>query len=576
MNKTWWAKFSLLAVVTIVAALSLVPTFSKTDFSKTKYPFSNKINLGLDLQGGLYLVLTIDFNKVFKDLMERQKGQIETLLKDNNLVAKDIQLVLPADAPKDDTRVLINADAATITKLKDLVQRDFIRLRVASEKSDSVEYGLKFEEKGLIRERTMGQSIEVLRNRIDEFGVAEPSISSQGNDRVVVELPGIKEVEHAKSLIGKTAKLEFKIVDRDSLQPGQLEALIATAEKEKNIKFDETSGKFSDYVAALNTALLGKIPATTELGFERVKNDATGEYLPNARIPYLLIKKVEVTGEDLDDAQVTMDQNTQLPAVSFRMSARGAVAFGKLTEANINKQLAIVLDGIVMSAPNINSRISESGQITVGGNYDKAMRESQDLSIVLRAGALPAQLDFSEQRVVGPSLGLDSIKKGTNASLIGILAVFILMIFYYRISGMIAVFSLALNVVFVLAILVALEATLTLPGIAGIALTVGIAVDSNVVIYERIREELRSGKSVLSAVDMGFDKAFRTILDANVANGVAAIILMMYGTGPIKGFAVTMLIGIVTTLFTAVFVCRLVFDLWLSRLETQKAKTLSI
>lgn len=576
MNKTWWAKFSLLAVVTIVAALSLVPTFSKTDFSKTKYPFSNKINLGLDLQGGLYLVLTIDFNKVFKDLMERQKGQIETLLKDNNLVAKDIQLVLPADAPKDDTRVLINADAATITKLKDLVQRDFVRLRVASEKTDSVEYGLKFDEKGLIRERTLGQSIEVLRNRIDEFGVAEPSISSQGNDRVVVELPGIKEVEHAKSLIGKTAKLEFKIVDRDSLQPGQLEALIATAEKEKNIKFDEASGKFSDYVAALNAALVGKIPATTELGFERVKNDATGEYLPNARIPYLLIKKVEVTGEDLDDAQVTMDQNTQLPAVSFRMSARGAVAFGKLTEANINKQLAIVLDGIVMSAPNINSRISDSGQITVGGNYDKAMRESQDLSIVLRAGALPAQLEFSEQRVVGPSLGLDSIKKGTNASLIGILAVFILMIFYYRISGMIAVFSLALNVVFVLAILVALEATLTLPGIAGIALTVGIAVDSNVVIYERIREELRSGKSVLSAVDMGFDKAFRTILDANVANGVAAIILMMYGTGPIKGFAVTMMIGIVTTLFTAVFVCRLVFDLWLSRLEAQKAKTLSI
>jgi protein-export membrane protein SecD len=290
-----------------------------------------------------------------------------------------------------------------------------------------------------------------------------------------------------------------------------------------------------------------------------------------------LKSKAEVTGNDLQDAQVSFNQESRRPEVAFELNPRGAVNFEKLTGENVGKRLAIVLDGIVHSAPNINSKIGARGVITTGrGGYDSALRESKDLAIVLRAGALPAQLELMEQRVVGPSLGADSVAKGAFASVLGILAVFLLAAVYYRVSGLIAVLSLMMNVVFVLAILVWLEATLTLPGIAGIALTVGIAVDSNVVIYERIREELGIGKSIGAAVEAGFEKAFKTILDANVANGIAAVILMMYGSGPVKGFAVTMMIGIVTTLFTAVFVCRVLFDFYLKRMEDRGAKTLSI
>jgi protein-export membrane protein SecD len=244
----------------------------------------------------------------------------------------------------------------------------------------------------------------------------------------------------------------------------------------------------------------------------------------------------------------------------------------------VGERLAIVLDSIVHSAPVIQTRIGGGrGQITLGsGGGEQVLKEAKDLAIVLRAGALPAQLDFLEQRVIGPSLGQDSIRQGALAAVIGSVLVFLFILWYYKVSGAIAVFSLVLNVLFVLACLVGLEATLTLPGIAGIALTVGIAVDSNVVIYERIREELRAGKNLFGAVEHGFGKAFRTILDANVTNAAAAIVLMMYGTGPIKGFAVTLLIGILTTLFTAVFVCRVLFDAYLHRLETAGKKTLSI
>ncbi|NDF14393.1 protein translocase subunit SecD, partial [bacterium] len=312
----------------------------------------------------------------------------------------------------------------------------------------------------------------------------------------------------------------------------------------------------------------GKIPEGDEIAFEKQGN---------LRQPLLLKSRAEVTGNDLQDAQVSINPENNRPEVVFELNPKGAITFEKLTGENINKRLAIVLDGIVHSAPNINSKIGARGSITTGrGGYDEALRESKDLAIVLRAGALPAQLELMEQRVVGPSLGADSVAKGAFASVLGILAVFLLTAFYYRISGLIAVISLLLNVVLVLAILVWLEATLTLPGIAGIALTVGIAVDSNVVIYERIREELGLGKSIGSAVEAGFEKAFKTILDANVANGIAAVILMMYGSGPVKGFAVTMIIGILTTLFTAVFVCRVLFDFYLKRMEDQGSKTLSI
>jgi preprotein translocase subunit SecD len=567
MSKKWWMKFSLLVLVTVVSVAYVLPTFKKAQPSKGAW-FSKKINLGLDLQGGLYLVMGVDFNKVFREIADRQLGSLQERLKDKSLTLTE-QRVRTEGVPTDDPRLQIKFNPLQKKAVGELLGKEYPNLRITEDKADSYELGLSNDYRNDVREKTVNQSIEVIRNRIDEFGVAEPQISSQGNDRVVVELPGIKDVDRAKDLIGRTAKLEFKMVDEDASRNLIVADLVAQIEKEKGIKYEEGGTlKFSDYVRQINEGAKGKIPATDEIAFEKARE---------GRIPLLLKSKAEVTGNDLQDAQVSFNQESRRPEVSFELNPRGAVNFEKLTGENIGKRLAIVLDGIVHSAPNINSKIGARGVITTGrGGYDEALRESKDLAIVLRAGALPAQLELMEQRVVGPSLGADSVSKGAFASVLGILAVFLLAAVYYRVSGLIAVLSLMMNVVLVLAILVWLEATLTLPGIAGIALTVGIAVDSNVVIYERIREELGLGKSIGVAVESGFDKAFKTILDANVANGIAAVILMMYGTGPVKGFAVTMMIGIVTTLFTAVFVCRVLFDYYLKRMEDRGAKTLSI
>jgi preprotein translocase subunit SecD len=575
MTRSWWGKLLLLIVLTATSVAYVYPTLANLDLEKTKFPFKQKINLGLDLQGGLYLVLGVDFDKVFRDVAERQASSLKARLAEKSLVAKEVKSVREG-FPKDDPRVVVEFDAAQREPIYDLVKKEFTSLRLAGESPGKLELGLDREFRGEVRERTINQSIEVIRNRIDEFGVSEPSIVSQGTDRIVVELPGVKEVDRAKELIGRTARLEFKMADDKSLGGNQLASLIADIEKAGNLAYKDGQ-KFSEYVRKINEGAKGKIPEGTEIAFER------GRVIPGqsdsaTRIPYLLFSKTEVTGDDLQDAQIQIDQESRRPNVGFTLNPHGANAFDKLTADNIGHRLAIVLDGIVHSAPVIQSRIGGGrGQITLGrGGGDDTMKEAKDLSIVLRAGALPAQLDFLEQRVVGPSLGADSIKKGALASLVGSLAVFLFVLFYYRVSGMIAVFSLVLNVLFVLAILVGLEATLTLPGIAGIALTVGIAVDSNVVIYERIREELRSGKRLHGAVEAGFQKAFRTILDANVTNAAAAGVLMMYGTGPIKGFAISLLIGIVTTLFTAVFVCKVMFDYYLARQEERGAQTLSI
>ncbi len=567
MSKKWWVKFTLLIVVTLFSVAYVLPTFKKTAPAKGAW-FSKKINLGLDLQGGLYLVMGVDFNKVFKEIADRQSGSLGDRLKTKSVILVDNK-VRTDGVPGDDPRIVIRFTAGQKKDVGELLSKEFPNLRITEDKPDWYELGLSNDYRNDIREKTVNQSIEVIRNRIDEFGVAEPQISSQGNDRVVVELPGIKDVDRAKDLIGRTAKLEFKMVDEDGSRNVMVSDLIAQIEKEKNLKYEEGGAlKFSEYVRQINDAAKTKIPAGDEIAFEKSEM---------GRTPLLLKCKAEVTGNDLQDAQVSFNQESRRPEVSFELNPRGAVNFEKLTGDNVGKRLAIVLDGIVHSAPNINSKIGARGVITTGrGGYDEALRESKDLAIVLRAGALPAQLELMEQRVVGPSLGADSVSKGAFASVLGILAVFLLAAVYYRISGVIAVMSLMMNVVLVLAILVWLEATLTLPGIAGIALTVGIAVDSNVVIYERIREELGLGKTIVAAVEAGFDKAFKTILDANVANGIAAIILMIYGTGPVKGFAVTMMIGIVTTLFTAVFVCRVLFDYYLKRMVDRDAKTLSI
>jgi protein-export membrane protein SecD len=518
------------------------------------------------------MVLGVDFNKVFKDVAIRQGVALERDLKDKGITVTSVSQINEG-ANAEDPGFKIAFDAAKTEELRELIKRDFPRLRLTEATLGSLELRLSPEFKRETREKTVNQSIEVIRNRIDEFGVAEPAIASQGNDRVVVELPGVREVQRAKDLIGRTAKLEFKIVNDEAMGPPQVAALISEIEKSGGFTFKE-GDKFSDYVARLNQAAVGKIPAGTEIAFERERTIAGKENVA-ARIPYLLNSKVDVTGDDLVDAQVAFDQQTGSPHVAFSLNARGANAFGILTEANVRKRLAIVLDGVIHSAPSINSKITDRGQITVGGRGEQAMKEAKDLAIVLRAGALPAQLEFLEQRVVGPSLGQDSIAAGAKAGIIGILAIFIFISFYYRMSGMVASISLVMNAMFMLAILIGMEATLTLPGMAGIALTIGMAVDSNVIIFERIRDELHEGKSVSAAVSAGFQKAFTAIFDANITHGIIAAVLMSYGTGPIRGFAVSLFIGIFTTLFCAVTVCKLFFDAYIG-MAKQERTSLSI
>jgi len=386
--------------------------------------------------------------------------------------------------------------------------------------------------------------------------VAEPSIATKGDNRVVVELPGVKDVERAKALVGRTARLEFKMV-HSQMNGVDLAGLIAQAEKDKNIALKE-GVKYSEYTVALNEALKGKIPADAQVLFERLP---TGQ-----NVPYLLTAKVDIAGSMLSDAMVTFDQQEQAPQVSFQMNPRGAVDFEALTRANVGGRLAIVLDDVVYSAPQIRGAIpGGSGVITLGSMGEKAFKEARDLAIVLRAGALPAQLELLEQRVIGPSLGADSIKHGVNSALVGCVLVFVFMMIYYRMSGVVATISLIFNGLFLFAILIAMDATLTLPGIAGLALTIGMAVDSNVIIFERIRDEQIGGKGVASAVQAGFDKAFACILDANITHAIVSIILLNFGTGPIRGFAITLLIGIMTSIFTAVFCTRLFFDFQANR-----------
>lgn len=576
MNRGWWAKLILLVFFTVLSGMYVYPTLANLDLEKTKFPVKQKVNLGLDLQGGLYLVLGVDFNKVYRDVVERQSVSLRESLKEKNLAVKSVNSIRETTL-SDDPRMVIEFDAAKRDDLLAVLKKDYWTLRLADEKPGRFEMGLSHEYRAEVRDHTINQSIEVIRNRIDEFGVSEPVINSQGSDRIVVELPGVREVDRAKDLIGRTAKLEFRIVNDKAMDQGKVAQLIAELEKTNGVAYKDGQ-KFSDYVKKINELAKGKIPADSEIAFERTGAgvDGEGNAQTAQRVPFLLYSKGEVTGDDLQDAQVSFDQETRRPNVSFTLNPRGADLFDKLTAAHVHERLAIVLDNIVHSAPVIQTRIGGGrGQITLGqGNGDRIMKEAKDLAIVLRAGALPAQLEFLEQRVVGPSLGQDSIQKGAKAGIIGCLMIFIFMSFYYRMSGMVASVSLLLNALFLFAILVGIEATLTLPGIAGIALTIGMAVDSNVIIFERIRDELTEGKSVPSAVHAGFEKAFSAIFDANITHGIIAVILMTYGTGPIRGFASTLLIGIITTLFCAVTVCRLFFDFYLAK--RPGLKTLSI
>ena len=523
-SQSW--RMVIVAAVVVTAIVYVLPTFQPG-----LWPH-NQINLGLDLQGGMHLVLEVETEKAVQSNLERIYQDIRQLIRKERI--RNVTLQSPGSRKID-----VNVEGAEhIAEFKKLLNDELgdMQKKIRIDGNDILELSLllRDDEVDHIKRLAVDQALETIRNRIDQFGVSEPDIRLQGHNRILIQLPGISDTERAKQLIGKTAQLEFKLVDDTG-----------------------------DVTAAAN----GQVPPGRQVLYREEADSQTGSV---RKIPYLLKKRAVLTGAYLTDARVQIDSQYNEPYVSIEFDKKGARIFERVTEDNVGKSLAIVLDDKVASAPVIQEKIS-GGQARITGQFD--MEEARDLAIVLRAGALPAPVKIIEERTVGPSLGADSIRYGLISMLIGGICVVVFMMIYYKGSGVIADFALLLNIVLIAAGLSALQATLTLPGIAGVILTIGMAVDANVIIFERIREELALGRTPFSAVDAGFNRATLTILDANVTTLIAAVVLFQFGTGPVKGFAVTLSLGVLASMFTALILARLVFDIILKK---RNVRSLSI
>ncbi|MFZ5875307.1 MAG: protein translocase subunit SecD [Nitrospirota bacterium] len=495
------------------------------------------ITLGLDLQGGMHLVMEVDVERAVDNYLDRIVLDLGDRLK-----AQSIN----ATAAREGRSVVVTmTDAADREKISKLVDEGFGTLSVGDLADLKLTLNLRSGESERVQKAAVSQSIETIRNRVDQFGVTEPLIQLQGERQILIQLAGEKDPQRALSVIGKTALLEFKLLDEENPVAHELPESVPAGQEE-----------------AWLAEWQSKIPPGDEILFERVE-EAKG---PVSKRPYLVKQRAAMTGDSLRDALVTIGEFND-PQVSVTFDGAGSAQFERLTAENVKKRLAIVLDRSVYSAPVIQERIA-GGRAQISGTF--TMDEANDLAIVLRAGALPAPVHVIQNVTVGPSLGQDSIDAGIRAAWIGTLLVVAFMAIYYRLSGVIADFALVLNVTLLVGALAALNATLTLPGIAGIILTIGMAVDSNVLIFERIREELRQGKPVRLAVDAGYEKAFLTVVDSHVTTLITALVLFLFGTGPIKGFAVTLSLGVTINLFTALVGTKVVFDLINSRAKVAR------
>jgi preprotein translocase subunit SecD len=519
----YFTRWKALAIIltALVVCLCAVPNFFPEAQVKTWPVWAQRhLVLGLDLQGGSHILLEVDSNSVKKDKLDQVRDDVRRTLRD----AKIGYTGLAAKADSVEVRVKDTDLATALTKLRELSQPLGGLLGSSGQRSLEVSDAGG----GLIRltvppaaiteriRQSVEQSIQIVERRVNELGTVEPLIQRQGTDRILVQVPGLQDPTRLKELLGKTAKLDFRMVD-----------LTVPADQ----------------------AQQGRVPADSE-----VLMSSTAP-----KVPYVIKKQVLVSGGDLTDAQPGFDQRSGEPIVSFRFNTSGSRKFAQATSDNVGQPFAIVLDNEVISAPVIREPITGgSGQIS--GSF--TVQAANDLSILLRAGALPAPLTIIEERTVGPGLGQDSIEKGELAAYVGSIMVIVFMLVTYRLFGVFANIAVAINVAMIFGVLSLLNATLTLPGIAGIVLTVGIAVDSNVLIYERIREELRGGRTAISAIDAGFKRALSTILDSNITTFIAAAVLFYIGTGPVRGFAVTLGIGIITTVFTAFTLTRLIVAGW--------------
>lgn len=544
MNSVLKLKIGLVVFLLCFAGLALTPSIyhDLPDWWK-KHLAPAGLKLGLDLQGGMHLVLQVDLEKAAENSLDLAASDFKSALAEKNINAVRME----SSNPKSILFTLPNIGA--IETVKQILTERFpnIESQVLAEAGTfpRITLQLKSEEIDFIKKNSVNQSLEIIRNRIDQFGVTEPIVLSQGENQIVVQLPGVKDPQRAMGLIGQTAQLEFKMVaDAPGLNLAQM---IDEVTKAGQWREGESRKQ-------LNLALQNRLPQGTEVYFEKVVDNKTKK---ESKVPILLESPILMTGEMVKNAQVRIGGTFNEPYVSLDLTSRGGQVFATITEKSVGKRMAIVLDEIVRSAPVIREKIL-GGSAQISGNFTH--NEATDLAIVLRVGALPAPVDVIQNLTVGASLGQDSIEDGLYAGLFGAFMVLAFMIIYYRLSGIIANISLALNILFLFVGLAMFGATLTLPGIAGIILSIGMAVDANILIYERMRDEFALGKSLRSGIDSGFDKAFWSIVDGQVTTLITALVLFLFGTGPIKGFAITLTLGIVFNLFAVLFFSRLMFD----------------
>jgi preprotein translocase subunit SecD len=526
----------LFIAAALVALIYLTPAFfadpGKPPSWWPSFLPNDQIRRGLDLQGGSHLVLEVQVDKAIENSTERMRGELVNLLRERGVSSVTVEKATGG-------QLQVKAPSTEAERVRGFLKSDFPTLTIAntqtSGSSTNFFLSLSKEELRFLRDNAVDQSLETIRNRIDQFGVSEPVIQRQGQTDILIQLPGIQDPERAKEIIGKTALLEFKLVDDN-------------ANVEDAIKNGPPPGEEVLYGHA-----------------GRGEGGVGGE-----KTAYVVESRTLMTGEYIADARVRPSQQLRGPYVELILNSVGARLFEQITAANVKRRLAIVLDNRVYSAPVIQERIA-GGRASITGSFD--IKEARDLAIVLRAGALPAPVQIAEERTVGPSLGKDSIQQGITSFIVGGALVFVFMIAYYRGAGLLANVAVTFNILYMLAVLAGFQAVLTLPGIAGIVLTIGMAVDANVLINERIREELRAGRALRSAVEAGYQHALPAILDSNITTFLSGVILFQFGTGPIKGFAVTLCVGIVTTVLTAVYMTRIYYDY---RMTSRKLLRISI
>ena len=533
MRQSVLTRASLFGIAILAAIIYLLPTFvSPLPSWWASFLPTDRINLGLDLQGGSHLVLGVKVDKAIENNVERVRGELTNALREKGVSGVSVERI-------EGTLIQVRVPAASVERVRGILKSDFgylVEAKTPQTSAGNTDFYLTLNKEELrsLRDYAVDQSLETIRNRIDQFGVSEPIIQREGQENILIQLPGIQDPERAKEIIGKTALLEFKLVDD-------------TANVDDAIKNGPPPGRQLLYGHA-----------------------GRGEGAGTEKQAYVLESRPLMTGEYVQDARVRPAQQLQGASVELILNGAGARLFEQITAANVKRRLAIVLDNRVYSAPVIQERIG-GGRASITGNFD--IKEARDLSIVLRAGALPAPVEILEERTVGPSLGSDSIRQGVISFVVGASLVIIFMIAYYRGAGALADVALLFHILFLLAILAAFKAVLTMPGIAGIVLIAGMAVDANVLINERIREELHAGRTPRSAREAGFQHAMPAIIDTNVTTFLSGVILFQFGTGPIKGFAVTLCIGILTTVITAVYMTRIYYDY---RAVTGKLKQISI